>query len=176
MIRAATVSERLLRELRMEAQDIAIYGGLAYLIYRLTRPPETPVAAGPGEPEYVPVAPPGQEYVPVAPPAQPEFTVVGVGPAAPLQQTLFEPASNYSPSAMEVAKAVGIMAATRPVAPSPTYIPVAPPMPMETKFVTTNVGVIEVPASYTAYDLYALGYNRPLEEGRQPTQIQYAVT
>ena len=68
----------------MKAEDIAIYGGLAYLIYWLTRPAEEPVAAGPGEPEYVPV--------PAQPPVQqPVFTVVGQGPAAVPQQTLFEP-------------------------------------------------------------------------------------
>ena len=90
----------------MEAQDIAIYGGLAYLIYRLTRPAEKPVGAGPGGPAYVPTVPgtrPGAPtYVPVPgqPPAQqPVLTVVGQGPPAAPQQTLFEPSAVYEPVA-----------------------------------------------------------------------------
>ena len=77
----------------METQDIAIYGGLAYLIYRLTRPAEEPVAAGPGGPEYVPVV-----HRPPSPDVQPAIlTVVGSGPAAPPQQTLFQPAPPPAP-------------------------------------------------------------------------------
>ena len=71
----------------MEAQDIAIYGGLAYLIYRLTRPAEAPVAAGPG----------GPAYVPVPPPAQPVLAVVGAGPPSPPLETLILRSPSYVP-------------------------------------------------------------------------------
>ena len=133
----------------MDAKDIAMYGGLAYLIYRLTRPAEASAPGGPGGPEYVPalspVGPSGPEYVPV--PSQP---ALASRPTPVLQL---------------------------PVPTSPPVYPVAPPVSgFPTVLVDTNVGTIRVPANYTAYDLYALGYNRPLEEGRQPTQIQYAVT
>ena len=95
----------------MEAQDIAIYGGLAYLIYRLTRPAEEPPTPGPGGPTYVPVAPP---------PAQPVRTVVGAGPAAPPQQTIFVPAPPPAPTYEVVA----------PPAPAPqSGAPTVPPAP-----------------------------------------------
>ena len=96
----------------METQDIAIYGGLAYLIYRLTRPAEEPVAAGPGGPEYVPVV-----HRPPSPDVQPAIlTVVGAGPVAPPQQTLFAPTP--SADALRLAAVEQAAAAWKP-APSP---------------------------------------------------------
>ena len=110
----------------MEAQDIAIYGALAYLIYRLTRPAEAPpVTEGSEGPAYVPVPSPE----PLAKPA--DLSVI-YDPAAPPRQTLYEPTPYYSLEAQELKKAAAIIAATPPVAsPTVTELLAAPPGPQQ---------------------------------------------